>query len=109
MSDQPQPEPSSTVKDDELARLMTLRDEFVALATRGRFNDSASREWRRLPMNWRMALLLIAGIGQDHDNLADLAERDWLEMPPPERDELRSIVRSAKKHLGALYALAAKV
>ncbi len=60
-------------------------------------------------MNWRMALLLIAGLGIDEGHLADLAERDWLEMPPPERDELRSVVRSAKKHLGALVALAAKV
>ncbi len=104
-----QPEPISTVKDDEMARLMKLRDEFVALATRGRFNDSASREWRRLPINWRMALLMLAGIGVDVDNLSDLAERDWLEMPPPERDELRGVIRSAKKHLGQVVALAAKV
>lgn len=107
MSDQT--EPSSTVKNCEMDRLMQLRDEFVSLATRGRFHDAASREWSRLPSNWRMGLLLIAGVGLDADNLSDLAERDWLEMPPPERAELRSVVRSAKKHLGALVALAAKV
>lgn len=109
MSQQPQQPHSSTVKVDEMARLMDLRDHFVSLATRGRFNDAASREWRRLPANWRMGLLLIAGVGLDADNLSDLADRDWLEMPPPERAELRSVVRSAKKHLGALVALAAKV
>ena len=31
------------------------------------------------------------------------------ELPPPERDELRMVVRDAKRHLGQLTALAARV
>lgn len=102
-------EGGSSVKAENVGRLMELRDEFVQMATRGRFNDSASREWQALPSNWRMVLLMLAGVGQDAGDLADLACRDWLEMPPPERDEVRATVRSAKRHIGRLVALAAKV
>lgn len=90
-------------------KLMALRDEFVRLATDGRFVDAASREWRGIPLVWRMALVMMAGAGDDTDSLESLAARDWREMPPPERESLRGIVRGAKKHLGRLTALAARV
>lgn len=91
------------------ARLMTLRDEFVHINSMGRFHDAASREWRKLPHTWRATLLLVAGVGVDVDDLNTLASRDWQELPPPERDDVRGVVRSAKRHLGRLTALAAKV
>ncbi len=96
-------------RHERLQKLMALRDEFVRLATDGRFVDAASREWRAIPMVWRMALVMMAGAGDDTDSLESLAARDWQEMPPPERESLRSIVRGAKKHLGRLTALAARV
>jgi len=90
-------------------KLMVLRDEFVRLASDGRYVDAASREWRGIPMVWRMALVMMAGAGDDYDSLESLAARDWREMPPPEREALRGIVRGAKRHLGRLTALAARV
>ncbi|QNP59459.1 hypothetical protein [Paenacidovorax monticola] len=94
---------------DVLAQLMKLRDEMTQSASNGRFCDAASREWRRLPVMWRVALLMIAGIGADVEHLYTLADRNWQELPPPEREELRMVVRDAKKHLGGLTALAARV
>ena len=94
---------------DVLKQLMKLRDEMTHSASNGRFHDAAAREWRRLPVMWRVALLMIVGIGADVDNLYTLADRNWQEMPPPEREELRSVVRDAKRHLGQLTALAARV
>ena len=52
---------------------------------------------------------LLAGIGADMEHLYTLADRNWQELPPPEREELRSVVRDAKRHLGGLAALAARV
>lgn len=93
----------------ERTKLSALRDEFVRIASDGRFVDSASREWRGIPMNWRMALVLMAGLGDEAESPASLASREWREMPPPEREALRGMVRSAKRHLGGLTALAARV
>lgn len=100
---------SAFVRNEHLRRQAELRDEFVRIASDGRFVDAASREWRRIPMVWRMALVMMAGAGEDTESLESLAARDWREMPPPERDALRGIVRGAKRHLGGLTALAARI
>ena len=94
---------------DVLKQLMKLRDEMTHSASNGRFYDAAAREWRGLPVMWRVALLMIAGIGADVENLYTLADRNWQELPPPEREELRMVVRDAKRHLGQLTDLAARV
>ena len=100
---------SDFLRNEHVNKLAALRDEFVRIATDGRFVDSASREWRGIPMNWRMALVLMAGLGDEAESPASLASREWREMPPPEREALRAMVRSAKRHLGGLTALAARV
>ena len=100
---------SAFVRNEHLRRQAELRDEFVRIASDGRFVDAASREWRGIPMVWRMALVLMAGLGDEAESPASLASREWREMPPPERDALRAMVRSAKRHLGGLTALAARV
>ena len=100
---------SAFLRHEHINKLAALRDEFVRIATEGRFVDSASREWRGIPMNWRMALVLMAGLGDEAESPAILASREWREMPPPEREALRGMVRSAKRHLGGLTALAARV
>lgn len=96
-------------RNGERQRLAELRDEYVRMASNGRFHDAASREWRAIPLLWRQVLVMLAGAGSDTDSLESLAARDWREMPVPERDALRLMVRSAKKHLGQLSALAARV
>lgn len=98
-----------TLPEEHRAQLMKLRDEFVRRASRGRYADAAGCEWRELPSNWRMALLMLAGVGVDVADLDTLANREWLEMPQPERDALREVVRGARRHLGGLTALAARV
>lgn len=50
-----------------------------------------------------------SGRSYGNGNLYTLADRNWQAMPPPEREELRSVVRDAKRHLGQLTALAARV
>lgn len=97
------------MKANEMPRLMKLRDEFVRLASAGRFHDAASREWRELPHNWRMALLMVAGIGNDVDSLSTLASRSWRELPEAERIAMRVVIRTGKRHLGGVTALASKV
>lgn len=99
----------SAVKEKCLARLAELQDEFVRIATEGRFVSAAAAEWAELPMRWRMALLLMAGVGDDESDLATLASRSWREMPPREREEIRFVCRDGKKHLGQLLALATRV
>ena len=100
---------SAFLRNEHVNKLAALRDEFVRIATDGRFVDSASREWSGIPMNWRMALVLMAGLGDEAESPAIQASREWREMPPPEREALRAMVRSAKRHLGGLTALAARV
>lgn len=92
----------------ELQRFMRLRDEFVQIASQGKYLDAASQEWCELPSNWRMALVLLAGIGTETD-LSTLASRAWLEIPPPERDEIKSVVRFGKRYFVRVTALAARV
>jgi len=91
--------------------LMKLRDEFVALATRGRFNDAASREWAALPLELRLVLLMLAGVGevQVSPALQALAVRAWNEVPPTEREAVRAVVRRGVPPLARLRALAARV
>lgn len=97
------------VRAMNLERLVALRDEFVQLASNGRFESAAAKEWRTLPRTWRMTLLLVAGLGVDTDDLDTLAVRDWQEMPEPEQREVRYVVREARRVLGQLTALAAQV
>ena len=66
----------------ERTKLSALRDEFVRIASDGRFVDSASREWRGIPMNWRMALVLMAGLGDEAESPAAPSEaaKRWHEI-----------------------------
>ena len=90
-------------------RLTELRDDFVQIASNGRFVSAAAKEWRELHSTWRMVLLMVAGVGVDTDDLGTLATRSWQEMPEPEQQAVRWAVRDAKKNVAALAALAARV
>ena len=82
-----------------------LRDEYTQLATRGRQSDSESREWSGLSVGHRMAMLLLAGVDGD---LADLATRDWRELPGPEREAIKSEVRAAKAAFSRMVSLSGR-
>ncbi|MBF5006972.1 hypothetical protein [Diaphorobacter caeni] len=98
-----------TARDEALLRLCELSDEYTAQSTEGRFNDSASREWKSIPLNWRANMLLRAGLGVGLDSLDVLASRNWYEMPPPERSAISKQVRDAKQYFKGLMALTARV
>lgn len=89
-------------------RLAELADEFRNRVG-GVFVDAAAREWTALPKHWRMALLLIAGVGDEQAELPELAARSWRELPPHEREALRFACRDGKRCLGGLTALVARV
>lgn len=96
-----------------MRKLMTLRDEFVEINSRGVFCNAAEREWSALPQHWRMVLLLLAGLGGESADdyalvrrLEPLAQRGWAEMPPPERESLKIVIREGKRAMTAVRALA---
>lgn len=100
---------TAPAQGDVLTHLMQLRDELTRKASFGRFADAAACEWRSLPRSWREDLLVLAGVGENMDALQQLAGRDWHEIPPPERMRISGVVRSAKRHITGLVALAARV
>jgi hypothetical protein len=82
-----------------------LRDEYTNLATGGRVSDSESREWAALDTGHKMSMLLLAGVDGD---LVELSNRDWRELPAPERDTIKREVRSAKAAFSRLMALSGR-
>ena len=98
-----------TSRDEALLRLCELSDEYTTLATEGRFHDSASREWKGIPLNWRSNLLLRAGVGTGLEELDVLASRNWREMPPAERNAVATVLREAKQCFKGLVALTSRV
>src|SRR5256885_10066569 len=60
------------------------------------FRSAESREWAGLASHYRMALVLLAGIDGE---IEELALRDWREMPPPERDPIRRQIRALRSCL----------
>lgn len=82
-----------------------LRNEFVRRATGGRVSDAESLEWARMEPGHKMAVLLLCGIDGD---LPALSRRAWREMPEPERQAIKSEVRSIKRAFGAVAALSGR-
>lgn len=99
------PQTDSEIVAAAKAKLLRLRDEFVARDTGGRHQTAESQEWARLDVGHRMAMLLLAGIDGD---LQELAQRDWREMPHPEQQAIRCEIRAAKKAFSGLMALAGR-
>jgi hypothetical protein len=80
----------------------SLRDEFVKIASQKRWSDAESREWARMSVTHRMALMLLAGVDGD---LGALAQRSWRELPEPERLALKAEARFARHEFARLHAL----
>lgn len=91
------PMPAATRK-----RMKELSAEYRKQSGRG-YVDAENQEWFSLPMDLRMAILLLAGVDGD---LQALANRDWRETPPPERAAIKTASRAIKRHSGRLVALA---
>ena len=90
---------------DVRARLLALRDEIVSARSRGRVPCARSAEWAALPVEVRMAFLIVSGI--DGDTSA-LAVKAWREFTPPEREAIRATVRMFGKAARSSVALASR-
>ena len=83
-------------------RWRKLREGYQRQSGRG-YIDAENQEWFRLPQEMRMAILLLAKVD---GNLQELAGRDWRETPAMERQAIKAVSRSMKRHAGRLVALA---
>lgn len=90
------------------ARLRELQGEALNRSTRGRWSDAESREWYAMDLGLRVCLLILAGVGDDFDTLSPLADRAWLEMPPPERDAIKQQVREVRAAMTKVSGLAGR-
>lgn len=96
---------SAACPTEVAARLLQLRNEAVQRASGGRFVCARSKEWAGMPVEVRMALLLVAGVDGD---LSTLARRGWLEFAPPEREAARSAMREFRRALSGAAALCSR-
>lgn len=74
----------------------------------GAFVDAARNEWASLNERWRMAMLLLAGVGGDEE-LPVLAAKSWRTFADHEQQALRSACVEGLHYLGRANALAARV
>ena len=82
-------------------RWKKLRESYQRQSGRG-YIDAENQEWFSLPQEMRMAILLVAKID---GNLQELAGRDMRETPAMERQAIKAVSRSMKRHAGRLVAL----
>ena len=71
----------------------------------GAFVDAARNEWASLIERWRMAMLLLAGVGGDEE-LPVLAAQSWRKLADHQQESLRSACVVGLHHLGRANALA---
>lgn len=88
------------------ARLRELQNEALKRSTHGRWSDAESREWKSMDLGLRVCLLILAGVGDSLEDLSALADREWREMPPPERDAIKCQVRGIRATMGKVFSLA---
>src|SRR5256885_854795 len=84
-------------------RLRELQREAAQRCANGRCGSAESREWAGLASHYRMALVLLAGIDGE---IEELGPRGWRGMPPPERGALRPPIPALRSCLLPLRALA---
>lgn len=88
------------------ARLRGEKNKYISGITRGRWSDAESLEWYAMDLEIRVCLLILAGVGDDFGELSALADRAWLEMPPPERDAIKQKVRAMRGAMAKVCSLA---
>lgn len=90
------------------AILREFRDDAAVRAGRSRWRDAESNEWYAMDLQARVCLLMIAGVGHDLSVLVPLADRDWREMPPPEREAIKPKVRLMRDAMAGVDCLAGR-
>ena len=82
--------------------LSALREAALQRSTKNPGISAAAIEWVSLPLELRMALLLLAGVDGD---LSSLGRRAWGEFTPPERAAVQVATRGTIKQLRGVFAL----
>lgn len=93
-----QPNPYFAPHRDKLAR---LRAECVEQTFVGRNVEAATAEWKSLPADTRLFLLVFAGVDDANTMLA----KDWREIPVPERLRICALITDLRRQLRPLFAL----
>lgn len=88
-----------------MAALVALRNEAAARSAGNAGGCAASIEWARLSLEFRMAVLLLAGIDGD---LESLACRAWQEFPDTEKQAVKVQLRAMRAQLSQLWAVLQK-
>lgn len=89
----------------ERRKLFALRDEIVSTISRGRTPCARSAEWAKLPVEIRMAYLMVGGIDGE---LSSLVVKAWPEFTPPEREVIRSTIRTFARAARVSVALSSR-
>ena len=82
-----------------------LRDYFANKAGNTAHSGVMDAEWARMPLPWRIVMLMMGGVGDLDTDMHQLAARSWQLSPPKERDGIRSALREAFAVLGRTQAL----
>lgn len=85
-----------------LGALSALREQALQRSTKKPGISAAAIEWVGLPLETRMALLLLAGVDGD---LASLGRRAWGEFTPGERAAVQVATRGVIRSLRSVFAL----
>src|SRR5256885_13698789 len=75
-------------------RLRELQREAAQRCANGRCGSAESREWAGLASHYRMALVLLAGIDGE---IEELAPRDWRGKAPPGRHAIPPQIRAPRR------------
>lgn len=68
-------------------------------------SGAVDAEWTRLPLPWRIVMLMMGGVGDLDTDMHLLAARSWQLIPPAEREGIRAALREACAVLGRTQAL----
>ncbi|MEG0923187.1 MAG: hypothetical protein RSD57_07700 [Comamonas sp.] len=68
-------------------------------------SGAVDAEWSRLPLHWRIVMLMMGGVGDLDTDMHLLAARSWQLIPPKEREGIRAALREAFAMLGRTQAL----
>lgn len=83
------------------SKLRALRAEFDRAAF-----DRPSAEWRKLELDVRCIIIMLAGLDpQGDDDLAVLARREWREFALPERDAIASAAERVRWQLNGARSI----
>ena len=87
------------------AKLAEQREFFANKSSSRIHSGAVDAEWSRMPVHWRIVMLMMGGVGDVDSDMHHLASRSWQIIPPAERDGIRAALREAFAVLQPTHAL----